>query len=421
MATLANPLYANGVPTYSNEVGALSSVFQALAPNPLRDLQIQGYANNARLTKLKGDVIQTQQGGLDQIAGALRSRNYQDVLPAAIGSGNLQYLGSIGKAVPAQFSFQALDPNTTFTPDMESRLATVVGGTGGNVANTMHGFTANQDRQTLEANQKNDTVMRGQDIRSADSRYGTDVGASTARRGQDIGMGNSTYATNMSFLKPTAGRAGTGAGGVGTNSTAGGSAASELNPKGVAELDSALANVLTGRVVPDADRADLAARTQAYYLAQPKGGRNFQLAANRAIADIQKGADLESSTDENWLSSDELMTKPAAERAPLPQPWQPPPKVSAAAGGGGGGLSALSQAVLQGNPNLRRPLNPDQLRAAQPAPVAAPVAAPAAAPTPAANPLVSEAAAAIASGAPRDAVIQRLRSMGVSDAEIQGI
>lgn len=412
MPTYANPLYANGVPTYSNEIGALGEVFKAMAPNPLRDLQIQGYASNARLHQLQGDVIQNQQGGLADIANSLQTGNYQSVLPGAIRSGNLQYLDNIGKAVPAQYSMQALNPNVDFTPDMESRLATVVGGTGGNVANTMHGFTANQERQTAEANMKNDTTMRGQDIRSADSRYGTDVGAATARRGQDIGADNSTYSSNLNFLKPSA-RSGYGAGGTG-GSTGGGAAAGELNPKGVNELDSALANVLTGRAVPDADRADLAARTQAYYLAQPKGGRNFQLAANRAVADIQAGDSLEASTDENYFTKDELMTKPVDKRAPLPQPWQPPPKVSVAGGGGAGGLSPVAQAILQGNPNLRKPLSAAQLNAAAPA---APAAPPAAAPS--ANPLLSEAAAAIASGAPREAVIQRLRSMGASDQDIQ--
>lgn len=416
MATLANPLYANGVPNYSNELGALSSVFQALAPNPLRDLQIQGYANNTRLAKLRGDVIQNQQESLPGLAAAFRTGgNLQDAIPLAIEGNNLKALPQIMKAVPAQYANRVLEPGGTANVD-QSALATLVGGTGGNVANTMYGFTQNQDRQTAEANMKNDTTMRGQDIRSADSRYGTDVGASTARRGQDISQGNSTYATNMSFLKPT-GTGRTGTGGTGAGGTTG-SGSTELNPKGVQELDSALANVLTGRVVPDADRADLAARTQAYYLAQPNKARNYQLAANRAVADIQAGQDLASSTENNWLSKDGLNTKPMAQRPPLPEPWQPPARTAPVAGG----LSPVAQTLLQGNPDLRRPLNVGQM-ATQAPPVAAPAPAPqvmpAAAPAAPGGDVLSDAAAAIGSGAPRDAVIQRLRGMGVSDQQIQ--
>lgn len=417
MPTYANPLYANGVPTYSNEIGALADVFKALAPNPLRDLQIQGYANNARLSQLRGDVIQNQQGGLSDMAAALQTGNYGGVLPAAMRSGNLQYLGQIGKAVPAQYSMSALDPSQPWTADNESRLASVVGATGGNVANTLHGFTANQDRQTAEANQKNDTERYEIGVQSADRRYGTDVGASTARRGQDIGAESATYRTNLNYLKPS-GRTGTGAGGGG-GTTGGGAAASDLNPKMIGELDSALAEVMQGvdaRVAPE-DRADVRARVQADFLSQPKGGRNPQLSANRVLQQIAENPNLAESTKSTWmgLGDDQLRLKKLEQRGALPQPWQPPPKV-AVGGGGAGGLSPLSQTILQGNPNLSKKLTAAQLSAAAPA---APAAAPAAAPT--ANPLLAEAAAAIASGAPKEAVIQRLRSMGVPDEQLQGL
>lgn len=362
MPNYANPLYANGVPTYSNEVGALSEVFKALAPNPLRDLQVQGYASNARLSKLRGDVIENQQAGLGTAADAFMTGDTHGAYGNLIRSGNSKVLTAMPGTILGDYSARALQDPNSVDPDIQATLSV---GAGHDYKTTVPGFNLNQDRLTQEANQKNDTTMRGQDMTQGTAFRGQNMTQQTAFRGQDIGADNATYGANLRFLKP-GGAGGAGAGGT----TGGGAAAGELNPKGVAELDSALANVLTGRAVPSADRADLAARTQAHYLAQPKGGRNFQLAANRAVDDVQQGADLASSTDENYFTKDELMTKPAQERAPLPEPWQPPPKVAA----GGGGMSPVAQTILQGNPNLRRPLSAAQLSA--PAPTAAPAAAP---------------------------------------------
>lgn len=418
MPTYANPLYANGVPTYSNEVGALGEVFKALAPNPLRDLQIQGYANNARLHQLQGDVIANKQAGAARAADVFAT-DPRAAMVEAIRSDNPEMMGAYGKFNPAYFAAGAMNGNG---PVDDSVLAQLVVGGGGDYGNTKPGFTANQDRQTLEANMKNDTTMRGQDMTQQSAFRGQDIGASTARRGQDLVNDRTIennaqqskdriYNANLDFIKPSGRSAGAGDGSGSGGSSATG--ATELNPKGVEQLDSALANVLVGRAVPDADRADLAARTQAHYLAQPAKARNYQIAANQAVADIQAGADLDASTDKNLWSADDLMTKPMEQRAPMPAPWEPPPKVP---GGGAGGLSDVASVLLQGNPDLSRPLSAAQLQQ-MPAPAAAPVAAPPAA-APGAD-LLTDAMGAISNGAPRDAVIQRLRSMGVSDQQIQ--
>jgi hypothetical protein len=175
MPTYSNPLYANGVPTYSNEVGALADVFKSLAPNPLRDLQIQGYASNARLHQLQGDVIQNQQGGLSRVANALRGNNYQEIGPAAIESGNLQYLDNIYKAAPAQLAMRGLVPGQPALSDAEQQaVATAVGATGGNVANTFYGY----DRTA-------DEVHRNNNLESSDRRYGSDASAAASRYGAD--------------------------------------------------------------------------------------------------------------------------------------------------------------------------------------------------------------------------------------------
>lgn len=449
MPTYSNPLYANGVPTYSNEVGALASVFQAMAPNPLRDLQIQGYANNARLHKLQGDVIQTQQDSLPDLAASLApGGRLQDAASIAARGGNLKALPEVMKAASGMYGFRALEPGGLANVDPKIQ-ATLSGAVGQNVANTVYGFEANQDRQTAEANQKNDTTMRGQDlvhsasiyntdvdastamrgqnIRSTDSRYATDTGATTARRGQDLGVENATYNSNLNFLKPTAGRGGYGSGAGGSGSSTGKPpAAPQMNTATAKGVAGVFADSMPAGLPPEAED-DIKARTVYYVNNGPAQTRNnpraaFVRARDEVVGDNQPVRD----TLPIYGEYGDPTTAPvdAKLRPPLPEPVAniyggPATSVSSSSGGVGspGGLSPVAQAVLQGNPNLRKPLSAAQLQA--PAPVAAPAAAPAAAPV--ANPLLSEAAAAIASGASRDAVIQRLRSMGVPDAQLQGL
>jgi len=438
MPTYANPLYANGVPTYSNEVGALADVFKALAPNPLRDLQIQGYASNARLHKLQGDVIANQQGGLSRVANALRANDYQEIGPAAVESGNLQFLDNIYKAGPAQLAMRGLTPGQPALSDAEQQaVATAVGATGGNVANTFYGFdrTANEinrnntlmsgDRrygsqlslqgvlagvgedarwhnmQGAENTRNNNmTNSRGMAVISEDARNHLATDA-TNRRGQDFDQSNKFYESNLSNLFKQPGS---------------GSSATEMNDKDIEQLQAASQLALDGLDFPADRKAELAALIQANYLAQPKGGRNYQLAANQAIAAFQKGPTLADSVVDDWGPTNSLGVR--ADTPPLPAPWQPPAKVPAGGARGADGLTQVARTVLQGNPDLTKALPADVLRGPGPT---APLPAPATPPVDATQvaSLLTDAKAAINQRAPREAVIAELRARGVPDQAIQ--
>jgi len=459
MPSYANPLYANGVPTYSNEVGALADVFKALAPNPLRDLQIQGYASNARLHQLQGDVIQNQQGGLSRIANAMRGNNYQEIGPAAIESGNLQYLDNIYKAGPAQLAMRGLMPGQQPLSDAEQQaVSTAVGATGGNVANTFYGFGRTADEIARNNNMVSVDRRRGDDLQlsgvlagvnenrrfhdltttedyrnhnlinsaamagvSEDARNHNLINSAdmarvsetardniqrdkTTQRGQEFDQQNKYYESNVGNLfKNGTGAVGTGGGTGSTGSS--GSAASEMNEKDVEQLQAAGATALNGLNIPEARKAEFAARVQANYLAQPKGGRNYQLAANQAVTEMQAGSDLASSTIDNWGPNNDLAVK--SELPPMREPWQPPAKTGAR---GADGLTPLARTVVQSGADLTKPLSTDQLRG----PAIAPAAAPAGL-----HPDLIAAKNAVASGKSRQAVIQRLIQSGRTPQEIQ--
>lgn len=175
MPNIANPLYANGVPTYSNDVGALAGVFQQLAPNPLRDLQIQGYASNARLAKLRGDMIQGNMTGQNTAADLFQANDIHGANAALIRGGNSKLLNAMPGVVLGDYSARALQDPNSVNPNVQAALSV---GAGHNYADTVPGFTANQDRQTREANQKNETTMRGQNLVHDASIYGADQQAS---------------------------------------------------------------------------------------------------------------------------------------------------------------------------------------------------------------------------------------------------
>jgi len=440
MPNYANPLYANGVPTYSNEVGALGEVFKALAPNPLRDLQIQGYASNARLHQLQGDVIQNQQTGLADVANNLQTGNYQGVLPGMIRSGNLQYIDNVAKAVPSQYSFQALDPNFTPGPDFDSRLARVVGGTGGDVGHTMYGFTKTADEIARNNNMVSADRRRGDDLQlsgvmagvgenrrfhdltaNEDIRY-HNLADATNRRDSDlrtsVGMaGVSEDARNHTLQDARAGEKNTFDLNVGMNkntlgyqgvvykadrdkeakqfdtlndqrkSTPGGAV---MDPS---KFDDALIQTLPGSTQDDkgwmvnpsvapADLAEVRTRAAAYFRQDP---RDPYGAIQRANAEVFGQAPSITPAQAPWLSSntpEQVNTLPADQRPPLPN---------------------LAQQFVAPPPA---------------APMPVPGAGPAAAP-PADATLAKAAATAKVPGANRQGIVQKLMSLGYTAQQIQ--
>lgn len=431
MPTYSNPLYANGVPTYSNEVGALGEVFKALAPNPLRDLQIQGYASNARLHQLQGDVIQDKRAGASRAADIFAT-NPQGAMVEAIRSDNPEMMGAFSKFNPAYYAANAI----TGGPVDQGRLATLVVGGGGDYGNTVPGFTANQDRQTQEANQKNDTERYGIGVRSADSRYGSNLQASVGfdrnRRystaeantlgettryhnmqnatqldkndvDYDVGMDRNakglegTQFTSNNTLKGTQYTADRNLEGKKFDTlndqrktTAG--AGATVDP---AKFDEAMLQSVPGSFkdekghwntdasVTPADLAEVRTRA-AFYLRQDP--RDQYGAIQRSVAEVFGNAPTMTPADEPWLGTNtpaQVQSLPAAQRPPLP--------------------------------NLAQ-----QFAAPQAAPAPLPEAAPAApsAPTADAN-LAKAAAAAKIPGANRQGIIQKLMANGYTAAQIQ--
>jgi len=456
MPTYANPLYANGVPTYSNEVGALGDVFKALAPNPLRDLQIQGYASNARLHQLQGDVIQNQQSGLADVANNLQTGNYQGVLPGMIRSGNLQFIDNVAKVVPSQYSFQALDPNFTPGPDFDSRLARVVGGTGGDVANTFYGYNRTADEihrknnmessdrrygddqqlvgtkysadsqagvgydrnrrySTAEANTLAQTVLNNAQ-ESKDRHYTSDNTLTGTKYTADSKSASDTYKTNINALDP-----------FGMEAAKSGGKPPAPGQMNKAEMD-AVQESLKNNLPPNLSQAvtdEITKRTVYYMNNGDAETRNNPTASRmRAMSDVlPENPDATRPQARVWGSYGEV---------PLPDnlPSLPAP-VSNIYGGSPAGrvASPLAQTILAGNPDLSQRLTGQQLTGRAPvAQVVAPAAAAPVQPVPGAGPaaapaevdsLLADAKSAIDQHAPREAVIAELRARGVPDQAIQ--
>jgi hypothetical protein len=415
MPNYANPLYANGVPTYSNEVGALGEVFKALAPNPLRDLQIQGYASNARLHQLQGDVIQTKQDMLPKLAQALApGGRLQDAASIAASGGDLEHLPQVLQAASGQYGFRALDPGGLANVDPRIQ-ATLSGAVGQNVANTMYGFDktsdeiANNHRQesldrrygddqqlvgtkysadsqagvgydrnrrysTAEANTLAQTVANNAQ-ESKDRHYTSDNTLTGTKYTADRNYNAKIYDTDHDYSKGSRG------------------SAVKIDP---AKLDDAMLQSLPGSYKDDkgrwqtdpsvsaGDLAEARVRLAAYVRQHPDDQYG---AVQMAISDVFGKTPNVTPEATHWYKPNEPLqvnALPADQRPPLPN---------------------LAQQFL--------------------APTAAPAALPApaapAAPAAPQNPLLAEAAAAISSGAPRDKVIQRLRSMGVNEQELQGL
>jgi hypothetical protein len=422
MATLANPLYANGVPTYSNEIGALGSVFQAMAPNPLRDLQIQGYASNARLKQLQGDVINDSRTSRNTAADLYGQGNYRGAgieLMRGADPSVLKEMGGFNEALYASGAAQG----ETVSPMVQATLSM---GNGGNYANTQLGFNANQDRQTAEANQKNDTTRRGDDLQYNASIYGSNAQAAVGHERNrfyqtaeaNTNAENTRYhnLTNAAALDKNdvdydVGMDRNAKGLEGTqytadqsrlakqfdtehdvNKTTGSGGGSAVDP---AKFDNALLQSLPGSTQDDkgwlvnpsilpADLAEVRTRA-AHYLQQ--NPRDQYGAIQRATAEVFGQAPSITPAQEPWLSSntpEQVNTLPAGQRPPLP--------------------------------NLAQQFAAPQ---AAPAPMPMPAAAPAAAPAGGLHPDLVAAKNAVASGKSRQAVIQRLVQGGHSPQEIQ--
>lgn len=457
MPSYGNPLYANGVPTYSGEISALGDVFKALAPNPLRDLQIQGYANNARLAKLKGDVYENQTASNNRAAD-LFANNPQGAYIELMRGGNDKMLKVMPGMQSGYYASQAMvDGPDSVNPDVQDILNV---GNKMDAAKTYAGFTANQDRQTEEANQKNDTVQRGQNIRSADSRYATNVGSADRRYATNVGADSATYRVNAGLAN------GGSTGGVASAASGGTGKVASVNLPPAAVLKGMAAtrdNLLSqyGVELGEDELTDLSSRAMAHLNSQRPGERDPAGAVLAAVNEVfpaglsgaQEGHVGAIGSFFGGESTNQIL--PRDKRPTLPPSYVSTvaPGGAAAAAGGGRQPGPLGKAFLSGDlPMNKRVTSADlqriqpqqaqapagpaavldaappppaaQMSAPPPAAIAAPpAAAPTSAPAPSADPMADDfqqAAVFISQGIPREKVIDRLLQSGYSKVQIMG-
>ncbi|MBD9674945.1 hypothetical protein IB275_30490 [Pseudomonas sp. PDM21] len=400
MPYYGNGLYSRGVPTYAEELSPLADIFKALQPNPLRDLQIQGYLAKTDLDRIKATAARNQQEGLGPIADQFAAGNLQGGYENAIRSGNTALL----KELPAVTrGYYAAGPEVD-----QGRLANLMLGAGGNYANTQPGFEADQQRLLDIADQQSADRRYGTDVGASTTMRGQDISAATQRRGQDLGNEQAIYRANVGLLSPRSGSGGSGAGAsVGKPPT--------INGPLMKQLDAAIWQFIPEGFDPAGpDLADASARA-GQYMRDPSSDAfgNPALAAQLAAHDVW-GA--EPKTEGNWSPAANVVVGiPPDQRPAMPQGNSSTGGSVRVGAGGAAALSPLAQQLLQGGVDLRRPIDAKSLQPAAPAPAPAP-AAPAAAP--AGGDILAQAQDAIARGAPRDAVIQRLRAAGVGDAQI---
>lgn len=273
MPYVQNALYGQGVPTYAETLSPLADVFKAFAPNPVRDLQIQGYVSKNKLQDIKGSQINQQMQGMSDAANAFRANDMQEVYASTLGGGDPQTMTALPKFVTGGYAARAIDdPNSV----NQGTLASLVVGDGGNYKDTQPGFTADQSRQL----QQNENTV-------AASRYGHELSAGASRYGHELDLQGTQYTANTSkaakefdTLHDT------------RKSTASGGAAAKVDP---VKLDNALLQNVPGsfkdekgrwQVDPSVSPADLAevrARTAAYVQDNPLDQYG---AIQRAIADV---------------------------------------------------------------------------------------------------------------------------------------
>lgn len=361
MPYYANAMYGRGVPTYAQELSPLADVFKAYAPNHLREAQMEGYLSNARLSQAKANAQETQTSGLGGIADAFKNNDIQGGYVEAIRSGNANLLKNMPETARGFYSAgDNVDPN---------KLADLFVGAGGNYASTKPGFGADQQRLVDAAVQQ-----------SSDRRYQTDETVGATLNGQRL-LDARTRELDANGLENKLEQARIKSGAKG-----GGAAALKVDP---VKFDQALLQSLPGSYqdakgkwfvdpsIQPGDLADVRRRAAARLAENPLdqyGGIQGSISdVFGASPQVDPGSP---AVTHWWPGGDEPAVPPTVRALPLGQR------------GGGGQPAALPPAAAPGAQS-------------------------------GANPVVGQAQDAIARGAPREAVIQRLRANGVSDADIQ--
>lgn len=363
-----NALYGQGVPTYAEQLSPLADVFKAFAPNPMRDLQIQGYVSKANLENLKGQQISQQLTGASQAADQFDAGNTQGVYSNLLRGGDPQSMVALPKFIQGGYAARAIDDPNSVNQDT---LATLAVGAGGDYANTQPGFRADQARQ-LQQNENTVGASRygselqagvgheGNRLRHSASIYDTDQQASVGHEGNKMRFDASVYGdatranvdlednrlrneasrytadqsrlakefdTKNDVRKTTPRVYGAGSGGSG-----GGGAAVKIDP---GKLDAAVLQSLPGsfkdakgkwQVDPSITPADLAdVRTRVAIRVQENPADQYS-AIQRAIADVygdapQMSAEVPAET--SWYGSEKVPAVPS-KVVPVPAGQRPP-------------------------------------------------------------------------------------------------
>lgn len=386
-----NSLYGRGVPSYAEQLSPLADVFKAFAPNPLRDIQVAGYASTANLNNLKGLQIRHELGALDEAGNAVTANDPKAYYANVARSGNAGLMQHAPGLVSGEYAARAIgDPNSV---DQDT-LATLTVGAGGNYKNTAPGFEADQSRQ-LQQNENTTAASRygselqagvgheGNRLRYDASIYGSDQQAGASRYGADQSRLAREFDTLHDIRK----------------TTSGGGRAALANKVDPVKLDNAVMQSLPGsfkdakgrwQVDPSVTPADLAeVRTRVAARVQANPSDQYG-AVQQAIADVYGSAPTmtpEVQGEENWIADD--VPAVPAQVVSLPQDKRPP-------------RPTLGQQFAA--PPVSAPAVPSM--------PSAPVAA-------APNADLAAAKNAIASGKSRQAVIDRLLKGGYSAQQIQ--
>ncbi|WP_223518243.1 hypothetical protein [Pseudomonas sp. BF-R-21] len=191
-----NSLYGRGVPSYAEQLSPLADVFKAFAPNPLRDLQVQGYVSKAHLADLKGQQITQELDGANAAADQFHNKNTQGVYENTLRGGNPQMLAQLPKFVEGGYAARAIDDPNSVNQDT---LATLAVGAGGNYKNTVPGFKADQSRQ-LQQNENTVAASRyGSELQAGASRYGADRQAAVGFDRNAKSLQGTQYSANKVF------------------------------------------------------------------------------------------------------------------------------------------------------------------------------------------------------------------------------
>jgi hypothetical protein len=228
-----NALYGRGVPTYAEELSPLADVFKAFAPNPVRDVQLEGYVADTDLKRAKLAGLQAQQAGLSSVADSFVNDPQQSYV-SAIRSGNTDLLKMLPEAVRGGYAAGGVSGRNVD----QGTLANLMLGAGDDYARTQPGFAADQTRL-------NDNAL----MQSADRRYGDELASGDRRYGSDQSLAGVMYGADQRLIG-TRDSAQIKSGGRG-----GAAAALKIDP---VKLDLAIQQSLPGSFISDKGKVGLA-------------------------------------------------------------------------------------------------------------------------------------------------------------------